>query len=68
MSIPPATSNVRRFLNSGALPPKAAVRIEELVNYFNYDYPQPEGDAPFSRRWKSPPHLGRRSIVWCGSA
>ena len=41
-------ANVRRFLNGNTLPPKAAVRIEELVNYFHYDYPQPEGDAPFS--------------------
>ncbi len=41
-------ANVRRFLNGNALPPRAAVRIEEMVNYFHYDYPQPEGDAPFS--------------------
>lgn len=41
-------SNTRRFLNSGQLPPKDAVRIEELINYFSYDYPQPVGDAPFS--------------------
>jgi Ca-activated chloride channel homolog len=41
-------SNVRRFLNEGSLPPKDAVRIEELVNYFEYDYPQPSGDVPFS--------------------
>jgi len=41
-------SNVRRFLNNGQLPPKDAVRIEELVNYFEYDYPQPSGDLPFS--------------------
>ena len=41
-------SNVRRFLNDGSLPPKDAVRIEELVNYFEYDYPQPVGDVPFS--------------------
>ena len=41
-------SNVRRFLNDGSLPPKDAVRIEELVNYFEYDYPQPSGDVPFS--------------------
>ncbi|MBI1848881.1 MAG: VWA domain-containing protein [Planctomycetes bacterium] len=40
-------SNVRRFLNGGQLPPKDAVRIEELLNYFVYDYPQPAGDAPF---------------------
>ena len=41
-------ANVRRFLNEGRLPPPDAVRIEELVNYFRFDYPQPEGDAPFS--------------------
>jgi Ca-activated chloride channel family protein len=41
-------ANVRRFLTEGRLPPKDAVRIEELVNYFRYDYPEPAGDAPFS--------------------
>ncbi|WGQ08039.1 von Willebrand factor type A domain-containing protein [Pedobacter gandavensis] len=41
-----AYSNVRRYLNNGALPPKDAVRIEEMVNYFNYDYPQPGGNDP----------------------
>jgi Ca-activated chloride channel family protein len=41
-------ANVRRYLNDGQLPPKDAVRIEELVNYFEYDYPQPAGDLPFS--------------------
>ncbi len=41
-------SNVRRFLREGQLPPKDAVRIEELINYFSYDYPQPEGDHPVS--------------------
>ncbi|WP_299700840.1 von Willebrand factor type A domain-containing protein [uncultured Pontibacter sp.] len=41
-------SNVRRFLNQGQRPPADAVRIEEMVNYFNYDYPQPTGDEPFS--------------------
>jgi Ca-activated chloride channel family protein len=41
-------SNVRRFLRQGTLPPADAVRIEELVNYFTYDYPDPEGDDPFS--------------------
>lgn len=40
-------ANVRRFLNAGSLPPPDAVRIEELVNYFDYGYPQPQGDAPF---------------------
>ena len=41
-------SNVRRFIESGALPPKDAVRVEEMLNYFSYDYPQPTGDDPFS--------------------
>ena len=43
-------ANVRRFLNQGRLPPRNAVRIEELVNYFKYDYPLPDGEAPFSAR------------------
>ncbi|MCH7678370.1 VWA domain-containing protein [candidate division KSB1 bacterium] len=41
-------ANVRRFLNSGRLPYKDAVRIEELINYFNYDYEDPKGEHPFS--------------------
>ncbi|HEX2832397.1 MAG TPA: VWA domain-containing protein [Thermoanaerobaculia bacterium] len=40
-------ANVRRFLTSGQRPPRDAVRIEEMVNYFTYDYPDP-GGAPFS--------------------
>ena len=41
-------SNVRRMLNSGQLPPAGAVRIEEFINYFKYNYPQPKGNDPFS--------------------
>lgn len=41
-------SNVRRYLNQNQLPPKDAVRIEELVNYFTYDYPDAQGTEPFS--------------------
>jgi Ca-activated chloride channel family protein len=41
-------SNVRRFLHSGELPPAGAVRIEEMINYFHYEYPQPTGNDPFS--------------------
>lgn len=40
-------SNIRRFINAGQLPPPSAVRIEEMVNYFTYDYKQPEGEHPF---------------------
>ena len=41
-------SVVRRYLTEGRLPPRDAVRIEELLNYFPYTYPAPTGDAPFS--------------------
>jgi Ca-activated chloride channel family protein len=41
-------SNVRRFLHGGSLPPRDAIRIEELINYFPYDLPAPTGDAPVS--------------------
>ena len=40
-------ANVRRFLREGTLPPPDAVRIEELLNYFAYDYPDRVDDAPF---------------------
>ena len=41
-------ANVRRFLNNGRLPPKDAVRIEEIVNYFPYSYPLPKDGRPFA--------------------
>ncbi len=41
-------SQIRRSLNMGQLPPMEVVRIEEIINYFKYDYPQPAGDDPFS--------------------
>jgi Ca-activated chloride channel family protein len=41
-------ANVRRFLNGGSLPPKDAVRIEELINYFHFEYPGPTKGLPFS--------------------
>lgn len=40
-------ANMRRFINNGQMPPKDAVRIEEMVNYFNYDYEQPKSEHPF---------------------
>jgi Ca-activated chloride channel homolog len=41
-------ANTRRFLTQGTLPPADAVRVEEFVNYFHFDYPQPRGPEPFS--------------------
>jgi Ca-activated chloride channel family protein len=41
-------SNVRRFLSQGTLPPADAVRLEELVNYFSYTYPDQTGKHPFA--------------------
>ncbi|HET9371804.1 MAG TPA: von Willebrand factor type A domain-containing protein [Vicinamibacterales bacterium] len=41
-------TNVRRFLNNGQLPPVDAVRVEELINYFHFQYPDPQGDRPVS--------------------
>jgi Ca-activated chloride channel homolog len=41
-------SNVRRFINNGQLPPVDAVRIEEMINYFTYDYEEPNDEHPFS--------------------
>ncbi|MDX2246805.1 MAG: VWA domain-containing protein [Bacteroidia bacterium] len=41
-------ANVRRFLNDNQMPYPDAVRIEEMINYFSYDYTQPSGDDPFS--------------------
>ncbi|MFN8346289.1 MAG: von Willebrand factor type A domain-containing protein [Spirosomataceae bacterium] len=41
-----AYSNVRRMLNLGQFPQRDAVRIEEMINYFDYNYPQPKGEHP----------------------
>ena len=41
-------ANARRYLNNGQLPPKDAIRTEEFVNYFRYDYLAPRSDAPVS--------------------
>lgn len=62
-------SNVRRFLTEGKLPPKDAVRIAELVNYFPYSYPAPAGDNPVSLTadiapcpWQPTHHLARVGV------
>lgn len=41
-------ANVRRLVNDGQMPPVGAVRIEEMVNYFTYDYDEPKGKEPFA--------------------
>ncbi len=43
-------ANVRRFITAGSLPPVGAVRIEEMINYFTYAYPAPEGSDPLALR------------------
>ena len=43
-----AYSNIRRMINNGQKVDKNAVRIEEMINYFNYQYPQPKQNRPFS--------------------
>ena len=53
-------ANVRRFLNHNQLPPPGAVRVEELINYFTYDYapPEPGREAPFAV------HVASASCPW----
>ncbi len=41
-------TNMRRFINNGQSVPKDAVRVEEMVNFFKYNYPQPQDQHPFS--------------------
>lgn len=43
-----AYSNVRRYLENGSIPPAGAVRIEEMINYFDYDYTKPANGEPFT--------------------
>jgi Ca-activated chloride channel homolog len=60
-----AMSNVRRFLEDGALPPRDAVRIEEMINYFDYAYPDPTDGGPFAvitEVGPSPFHDGRQLV------
>jgi Ca-activated chloride channel homolog len=54
-------SNVRRFINEGSLPPKDAVRVEEMINYFTYDYAQPTDEKPFAV------HVDLAGCPWEGS-
>ena len=55
-------SNVRRMLNAGQLPTRDAVRIEELVNYFDYSYPPPDSaDTPFQVTTETGPNPWNRN-------
>ena len=51
-------ATVRRSISSGARPPKEAVQIEEMINYFSYDYPEPQADRAFSI------HLDAATCPW----
>ncbi|MDP6946125.1 MAG: von Willebrand factor type A domain-containing protein, partial [Myxococcota bacterium] len=62
-------ANVRRMIREGRLPVHGAVRIEEMLNYFNYDYPAPTGDVPFAVHtevapapWNDAHHLVRVGV------
>lgn len=60
-----AYSNVRRFLNNGQFPPADAVRTEELLNYFDYQYPVAQNNTPFSISTEiapSPWHVDRHLV------
>ena len=58
-------SNVRRFIDSGRMPPKSSIRLEELINYFPYDYKMDHNDHPVAVKVdqsESPFHKGRRLV------
>lgn len=57
-------ANVRRFINEGSLPPAGAIRIEEMINYFSYEYPEPQAE-PFSlsaEQGPAPWHQGHKLV------
>ena len=65
-----AYSILRSKINSGQLPPKEAVRIADLLNYFDYDYPKPQGNAPVAATlelapcpWEPKHHLLRIALA-----
>jgi Ca-activated chloride channel homolog len=61
-------SNVRRFLNNRQLPPADAVRVEEFINYFPYDYPAPKNGEAFSitRQLSDCPWNQRHQLIRIG--
>lgn len=61
-------SNIRRFIMRGQLPPPDAVRVEEMINYFTYNYPRPENEHPFSisTQYVSCPWDSRHRLIHVG--
>lgn len=61
-------SNIRRFITQGSLPPADAVRVEEMINYFPYVYPQPENNEPFSitTEYTECPWNSRHNLIHIG--
>lgn len=57
-------SNVRRFLSAGQLPPKDAVRLEELINYFNYDFSSVDGAGVQAGKEDFAVHFGQSRAPW----
>lgn len=63
-----AYSNIRRYISNGMLPPTDAVRIEEMINYFKYNYPEPADNEPFSitTEYADCPWNAKRKLVRIG--
>ncbi|MCC6699225.1 MAG: VWA domain-containing protein [Candidatus Hydrogenedentes bacterium] len=64
-----AYANVRRFLTQGQMPPPDAVRVEEMINYFDYEYAPPQGEDPIAVNveiapcvWESKHRLARVAL------
>ena len=61
-------SNIRRFINSGQLPPADAVRVEEMINYFSYDLAGPADGGPVAIHTELSSAHGTLNIACCASA
>ncbi|WP_363319836.1 VWA domain-containing protein [Flavobacterium sp.] len=61
-------TNIRRFINNGQPVPKDAVRVEEMINFFKYNYPQPQNQHPFSinTEYSESPWNGKHKLLKIG--
>ncbi|NDI98279.1 DUF3520 domain-containing protein [Flavobacterium sp. LaA7.5] len=61
-------TNIRRFINNGQTVPKDAVRVEEMINFFKYQYPQPTGNEPFyiSTEYSDAPWNSKHKLLKIG--